>query len=651
MTSAVLFVVLIAGLLLGGCASTGAQKHGAGGKAGSEPVGDRIIPFFDEAALEAARDEPGDPAKAGTMPCFQAIPDPVEPMNRVTSVINYGIFRGLLYPISKGYAFILPKCVRDALGRFGKNLAYPVRLVNTLLQGKCRGSWDETKRFGINTTVGALGLFDPAKNRWGIEAHEEDFGQTFGYYGKGSGFYFVLPLFGPSSGRDTLGFILDFPLNVASWLVGARPFFSNNDLSFKSDRLRILVERSADPYVVVRNLWTLDREKDVLDYVPGKLEGPPEPLLDAVFIKPNDPKFVLRAKKRKVAIPTTGKKLPYSLWLQKDRAPLAFVVLGLGAHRLGEKPVAIAELLYNDGFSVATISSAWNFEFINRAASTPAPGFTPKDCEDVVKAVGSVVKDIEKRYSDRIHRKALVGASMGAVHTLFLAHFETTGHPDAAPFDRYLAIDPPVDLMHGMSQLDSYFRAPLRWPAAARDMMIKDTLLRAIVIGRGELAPGESIPLSRTQSEFLIGLNFRVALRDVIYTTQRRENQHVLSGKLRTMRRQLNYNEIQTYSFADYARFFVFPHYVKSLPEATSDDDVIRMANLTAIESSLRSNAKVRVLHNRNDFLIRPQDADWLTAVLGDRIDWSEGEGHLGTYWTDQTKKRVLESLADLKAR
>ena len=98
---------------------------------------------------------------------------------------------------------MLPQPVRDSIEKFGHNLAYPVRGVNSCLQGKWHGAWEETKRFGTNTTVGLLGFFDPATT-YGIGRSDEDFGQTFGHYGSGTGFYLTLPLVGPTNGREPL---------------------------------------------------------------------------------------------------------------------------------------------------------------------------------------------------------------------------------------------------------------------------------------------------------------------------------------------------------------------------------------------------------------------------------------------------------------
>lgn len=195
------------------------------------------------------------------MPYFDVIPDPIEGVNRCSWAINTGLFRGILYPASCGYTYVLPKQVRTKIGNAGHNLTYPVRLVNCSLQGKWSGAWEETKRFGVNSTVGVAGFFDPA-SKWEIGRADEDFGQTFGYYGAGPGFYLMLPLLGPSNGRDLVGRVLDYPLDLAFWIGQAnpdalwpsfiRPTASFNDLSGQAPTLKRQLDSQNDPYSTLR---------------------------------------------------------------------------------------------------------------------------------------------------------------------------------------------------------------------------------------------------------------------------------------------------------------------------------------------------------------------------------------------------------------
>src|ERR1043165_8972351 len=112
----------------------------------------------------------------------KSVPDPIEPLNRVIWGFNKALMRGVIKPTSRVYRFVVIKPIRTGIGNFGKNLTYPGRLINNLLQGKWIGAGDESLRFVCNTTVGVAGFFDVATKRK-IPRSEADFGQTFGKWG------------------------------------------------------------------------------------------------------------------------------------------------------------------------------------------------------------------------------------------------------------------------------------------------------------------------------------------------------------------------------------------------------------------------------------------------------------------------------------
>ena len=139
--------------------------------------------------------------------------DPLSGYNRVMTNFNDGVFEYVLAPVARGYRTVVHKEIRTSVGNFFHNILYPIRLINNLLQGKVKNSADETGRFLINSTIGIFGLFDPAKSYFELEAHNEDFGQTLGFYGVGAGPHIVLPFFGPSNLRDTFSMYPDSLLN------------------------------------------------------------------------------------------------------------------------------------------------------------------------------------------------------------------------------------------------------------------------------------------------------------------------------------------------------------------------------------------------------------------------------------------------------
>jgi len=139
---------------------------------------------------------------------FAEVSDPWEGFNRSMYRFNFYFDKYLFLPVVNGYEFVTPVLVQQGVSNFYNNLGEVKNLTNSLFQLKGTESVTTLGRFVTNSTVGLGGLFDPATS-FGMERREQDFGKTLGYWGTGSGPYLVLPIFGPSSLRDTGGLAVD----------------------------------------------------------------------------------------------------------------------------------------------------------------------------------------------------------------------------------------------------------------------------------------------------------------------------------------------------------------------------------------------------------------------------------------------------------
>jgi phospholipid-binding lipoprotein MlaA len=143
--------------------------------------------------------------------------DPLEPLNRGIFQVNRVIDGLIVEPAARIYRMATPQFFRNGVNNFLANLRTPVVLVNDLLQGDFKRAELTLGRFMFNTIMGLGGVIDVGGRLGMPERHSEDFGQTLAVYGVGSGPYLVLPLFGPSSGRDAFGRVVDLafdPLTV-----------------------------------------------------------------------------------------------------------------------------------------------------------------------------------------------------------------------------------------------------------------------------------------------------------------------------------------------------------------------------------------------------------------------------------------------------
>lgn len=199
--------------------------------------------------------------------------DPIESVNRAIYEFNDFLDMVLFKPIAKGYRFIVPKPARKGLHNALKNLNEPVTLLNSVLQGDMENSATSFWRFTINSTLGVAGLFDVAKHG-GLPRRTEDFGQTAGVYGAGPGAYLMLPILGPSNGRDLFGRVVDGftdPFNYALHEDAALGRALLTGLDAREGTLDLLDEinrTSLDPYAAIRSLYTQRRADEIRN---GKL--------------------------------------------------------------------------------------------------------------------------------------------------------------------------------------------------------------------------------------------------------------------------------------------------------------------------------------------------------------------------------------------
>ena len=149
--------------------------------------------------------------------------DPLSGYNSVMTEFNDGFYIFVLDPVARGYRWVPPEEARRGVKNFFHNLLFPLRFVNNVLQLKAKNAGEEFLRFSINSTVGILGFWDPAKEWFGLEAHEEDFGQTLGHYGVGGGFHVVLPFLGPSNLRDMFSLYPEMQMDPVNY-VENRPY-------------------------------------------------------------------------------------------------------------------------------------------------------------------------------------------------------------------------------------------------------------------------------------------------------------------------------------------------------------------------------------------------------------------------------------------
>lgn len=265
--------------------------------------------------------------------------DPFESFNRGVYSFNEGVDKAILRPAAEVYQAVLPQFIRSSVSNFFGNINDVITALNNLLQGKFTTAYSDLGRVAINSTLGVLGLFDVASEA-GIEKNQEDFGQTLGWWGVGDGPFIMLPFLGPSSGRDTVGRVVDYlsdpvtyvdPTRARNQLYGTRIVNRRAELL---DASTVLQTAALDPYEFVRDAYLQRRRNLVHDGSPPAdrefLDPPPKPRSSAPpptpypsAAEPTGPGSILVSGEGLVPVPSTYGLEPATVPPARAAAPKA----------------------------------------------------------------------------------------------------------------------------------------------------------------------------------------------------------------------------------------------------------------------------------------------------------------------------------------
>lgn len=224
----------------------------------------------------------------GPAPVPSGINDPNEANNRQVHEFNRGVDRALLRPTANTYSSILPEPIENGVTNFAQNLDAPGDVVNNVLQLRLGKAAENTLRFAINTTLGIGGLFDPA-TALGVAGDPTDFGETLHVWGVEEGEYAEVPFIGPTTGRDTLGLVVDVALNPVRLALPSPESYYATGASIASglsnrarfgDTVDSILYESADSYAQARLLYLQNRRFELGQTAGGDDAGFEDPYAD-----------------------------------------------------------------------------------------------------------------------------------------------------------------------------------------------------------------------------------------------------------------------------------------------------------------------------------------------------------------------------------
>ena len=367
--------------------------------------------------------------------------------------------------------------------------------------------------------------------------------------------------------------------------------------------------------------------------------------------------FVRAARTRRVELDPDRPDLVYAFWPAPDvpddvpQEPEKLVVIlpGIGGSCTTGMLTAMAENFHHAGYSVLGLDSTFHWRFA-RADGKGLPGFLPDDAERVRKALIAVLADLRRREWIAMPEIVLCGYSMGGLQTLKIAELEA--HDPQLGIKRFVAIQPPVSTGYALKRIDELVASSANWTktellkrltSTAGSLMLKMTENYPLFdpARKDQLADRYQVPMDRDSARYVVGLSLKLSLRELLLAIHR---DTPLPGlpEYSWWRRNDLYLAIDKLELADYAEKLLKPRY----PDRNMDE-MLAQSDLHSLETTLKNADNVRVLHSLDDFLLSPEDRQWLDSVLGKRLTWLSNGGHLGGLYYRTAAERILAAAEE----
>lgn len=617
--------------------------------------------------------------------------DTCENFNRKMFIFNTKLNKYVIRPINIAWASVMPQYGIDRVQNFYTNLKYPIRLTSCLLQKDFKASGTETVRFLTNTTLGVVGLYDPALTRFKIEPCQEDIGQALAYYNVKKGPYLVLPVIPPGTTRDVAGELLDCPLDPSTYVMGPISLISTsvslvNETTSMQPLLKALESDYADPYQITKQLTGIEQyiknanldRKEVLaektasqnvfkisnvsdNYTMNpnikpdiKLNNynPQGPLVDSMrtmfFDNQNlndsiwsemsvwNKTFKKQIKTSSVNVDFMHPNYKYRYILQKNKtAPVAIIYPSIGEGIMSDESVIQAKMLYDEGYSVVIEGSTFQWEFVKSMPNNYKPGLPSSDAYYSRILTSMILNQLQGKYACKFNKKILVGNSFGALTALFVAAQEndTSLGKNTLGISNYIAINPPIEIFYALKKLDKFSQ---EWKNDPSDIKLRAAITAQKVVqvsqklsDKKNLNREESLPLTNDEAKLAIGFTMKQKLSDVIFTIENAP----------TSKKSDIYDSINNMSFYDYAQKYLINNQDKSVEQLSYDSSLYSLTNF------LQKNKNYKIYHSLDDCFVNSDQLSWLKKQTGNKSVFFSNGSHLGFLYRkeflDEFKKDI----------
>lgn len=341
-------------------------------------------------------------------------------------------------------------------------------------------------------------------------------------------------------------------------------------------------------------------------------------------------------------------ELRYRFYRQRGSAPLIFVVPGVGSTAYAGSAAYMAELLAGHGFHVAILPSPFSWNFTLAASATGFPGLTGEDSKDLYAAMQRVLGDIKERYDAKIGKIGMLGLSHGALYTAYISRIDSIQR--GIGIDTYLLVNPPVDLLAAIAKIDEMADLGRDFKGAQKSNLEDYAFGTAVDAMRKDTeTPGyfadwdNRLRLTDKQMKYLIGKVFRAAVGDTLYVIE----QVYRLGRLKTPvdwgYRSGRLEEAREYPVMEYITTWLIPRLRQVGYRSMGLEALNERTSLKGVATALAGNDKVFLMHNRDDFLVSPEDLEYLEGIFGERAKIYPHGGHLGNLWYPVNKHDIVD--------
>lgn len=337
-----------------------------------------------------------------------------------------------------------------------------------------------------------------------------------------------------------------------------------------------------------------------------------------------------------------------ALYQHDGPAPLLFILPGFGANPYFGVGPYLAELFYREGFHVVILPSPMSWNFALAASRSGAPGYAPKDADDLYDVMQKTLATLKLRHNLVPTGIYFLGFSLGALEGGYLSVVDA--QEKKIGIARYLLIDPPLDPNNAVDKISEWTALQKKLgPEKTRDLIAQ---ARAIV-DSFSFEPGDDAEVmdrfvkkfdvfTTEEIQFFIAYYLQSQLPELVYVTQVIHDQNVLTAPKNDLRARLD--EARSLTLRDYERKIALPLWREQLGVSqTNLNAFVRQGSMAPIVSRLRANPRVHVMYNADDILAEPKSIEALKHALGDQMTVYPRGGHLGNLWFPENQSDALK--------